>query len=98
MPTRKSSYEFRQPASYDPSSSILPYASRQQCTAVLGAMTKAMQAERILAQASIRASVVKVSSSSHANGCVYGIVYPCNQDKLIREVLGRSGIKVRGVI
>ena len=98
MQKRKSSHEFMQPASYDPSSSSLPYPSGQPCTAVLGAMTKAMQAERALAQASIRVSVVKVSSSSQAGGCVYGVVYPCNQDSLIREVLSRNGIRIRGVL
>ena len=96
MQKRKASYELKQPASYDPTSPSPPYVSGQSCTAVLGAMTKAMQAQRVLAQASIRATVTKVSSSSQAGGCVYGVVYPCSQDTLVREVLAHSGMRVRG--
>lgn len=95
MQKRNSSGELQLPASYDPSAVYSPYASGQSCTAVIGSMTKAMQAERALAQASVRASVQKVSSTQ-AGGCVYGVSYACNQESLVKDILSHAGVRVRG--
>ncbi len=94
MPRSKGSFQFSQPASYDPSSATLPYPSGQSCTAVTGTMTKAMQAQQVLSHASVHSSVIKVSSS-HAGGCVYGVSYPCMQDAIVRKTLSHAGIRVR---
>lgn len=94
MPKRNDSYELSLPTSYNPSAVYTPYASGQSCTAVIGSMTKAMQAQRALAEASVRASVQKVSSTQ-AGGCVYGVSYACNQDQMVREILSYAGIRVR---
>ena len=94
-------FEIQLPPTYDPTHAKLPYTTAptgQTCTAILGAMTKAMQAEKALLEASIRATVTKVSSSAHASGCVYGVAYACNQDSIVREVLSSAGIRVRGYL
>ena len=94
MQKRHSVYELKQPASYDPSTATLSYSSDGRCTAVLGAMTKAMQAERMLVGASVRVQVVKVSSTQ-AGGCVYGVSYACAQESRVRKILSNAGISVR---
>ena len=77
-----------------PSMTSLPHPSGP-CTAVLGGMTKAMQAERVLQAATIHAHMTKVSSSTQAKGCVYGVTYPCSQTPLVKEILAHAGLGVR---
>lgn len=75
-----------------------PAGMSGMCTAALGSMTKAIQAERVLADASIRCTVTKISSSRNTKGCVYGVVFPCAQFNNVRTVLSQAGIGVRQYI
>ncbi|MBR6782893.1 MAG: DUF3343 domain-containing protein [Clostridia bacterium] len=68
---------------------------RGTCTAVIGSMTGAMRAQSILAEAAIRAIVVKVSSSKNTGGCAYGVDFPCTQMSNAQTVLNRAGMRVR---
>ena len=65
------------------------------CEAELGSMTQAMKAQSVLAAASIRASVTKLSSTKGQTGCVYGLDFPCRQTANVREILTDAGIRVR---
>ena len=65
------------------------------CTAVIGSMTQAMKAQTTLAEAAIRASLSKISSSKAAGGCAYGVDFPCVQSGNVRIILERAGIRVR---
>ena len=69
--------------------------ARGTCTAVIGSMTQAMRAQSILAEAAIRAVVVKVSSSKNTGGCAYGVDFPCTQMSNAQSVLSRGGVRVR---
>ena len=69
--------------------------TRGSCTAVIGSMTGAMRAQSILAEAAIRAVVVKVSSSKSTGGCAYGVDFPCTQSGNVGMILDRAGIRVR---
>ena len=68
------------------------------CTLVIGSMTQAMAAQKALAEASIRVSIVKISSSRTHNGCAYGLDFPCTQMGNVRTVLGRAGVRIRGEV
>ena len=68
------------------------------CTVVLGSVTSAMQAQRVLANASIFGTVTKVSSSSDARGCAYGIEFPCSQKDNLRLVLSRADISIKKML
>lgn len=68
---------------------------RGTCTAVIGSMTGAMGAQSLLAEAAIRAVVVKVSSSKSTGGCAYGVDFPCTQMSNAKTVLHRAGVRVR---
>ena len=65
------------------------------CTAVIGSMTQAMKAQALLAEASVRASITKISSSKNQSGCVYGLDFPCMQKPNVQQVLAAGGITVR---
>ena len=56
-------------------------------------MTIAMKAQRALSKYAIRASVVKISASSH--GCSYGIEYDCVLSGNVRAILDEAGISVK---
>lgn len=66
--------------------------------AIIGSMTQAMHAERVLADAMIRAEVVKADSSSTRRGCAYGISYPAEREREVRAILSRSGIRFRPAV
>ena len=78
-----------------PDTYSVSYQETGECTAVLGTMTNALQAQKALAKAAIHASVIKVSSSQSTRGCAYGITYTCAQAENVRMVLARSGIAVK---
>ncbi len=65
------------------------------CTAVIGSMTLAMKAQAVLAEAAIRVSIIKISSSDARGGCAYGVDFPCTQSANVRQILTRAGIRVR---
>ena len=68
------------------------------CTLVIGSMTQAMTAQSVLAEAAIRASIVKISSSRTHNGCAYGLDLPCTQMGNAKAVLNRAGVRIRGEV
>lgn len=65
------------------------------CTAVMGSMTNALQAQKALANAAIYVSVRKVSASGSTNGCSYGVSYPCSAVSNVRAVLSSAGLSVK---
>ena len=65
------------------------------CTAVIGSMTQTMKAQSVLATASIRAAVTKLSSTKNQTGCVYGLDFSCRQTPNVRQILADAGIPVR---
>ena len=77
------------------SGSLPDDTARGTCTAVIGSMTQAMRAQSILAEATIRAVVVKVSSAKSTGGCAYGVDFPCTQMSNAKTVLNQAGVRVR---
>ena len=65
------------------------------CTATLQSLTTAQKAQRALAAAAIRSSIIKVEGTSFTHGCSYGIEFPCNQQKNIARVLSDAGVAVK---
>ena len=65
------------------------------CLAVMGSMTQAMRAQKVLAGAAVRAEVVKADSAHTRRGCAYALSYPCSQESNVRTILSGAGIRVR---
>ena len=70
-------------------------SEKNECIAVIGSMTQAMRAQKILANAAIRADVIKADSSLTKRGCAYAVSYSCLQDDNVKSVLKNAGIRVR---
>ena len=66
-----------------------------ECLAVMGSMTQAMRAQKVLAGAAVRAEVVKADSAHTHRGCAYALSYPCSQENNVRTILSGAGIRVR---
>ena len=66
-----------------------------ECLAVMGSMTQAMRAQKVLAGAAVRADVVKADSAQTRRGCAYALSYPCAQENNVRTILAGAGIRVR---
>ncbi len=67
----------------------------KECIAVMGSMTRAMRAQNVLAEAAIRANVIKAESSQTGKGCAYALAYSCAQKDNVKRVLENAGIRVR---
>ena len=65
------------------------------CLAVMGSMTQAMRAQKVLAGAAVRAEIVKADSAHTRRGCAYALSYPCSQENNVRTILSGAGIRVR---
>ena len=65
------------------------------CLAVMGSMTQTLRAQKVLADAAVRAEVVKADSAHTRRGCAYALSYPCSQESNVRTVLSSAGIRVR---
>jgi len=65
------------------------------CLAVMGSMTQAMRAQKVLSDAAVRAEVVKADSAHTRRGCAYALSYPCSQESNVRTILSSAGIRVR---
>ena len=67
----------------------------QECFTIIGSVTQAMQAQRILNAASVRTELVKADSSITGRGCAYALLYPCVMENTVLQALQNSSIRVR---
>ena len=65
------------------------------CSAVMGTLTNAQKAQKVLSSAAIPSSVTKSESSSSRRGCVWAINFSCNQLENVRAVFSAAGISVK---
>jgi len=63
--------------------------------AVIGSVTQAMRAQRVLNGAAILCDVIKADSAKGSRGCVYALSYDCVQNANVRRILERAGIRPR---
>ena len=70
-------------------------SERKSCLCVVGSLTRAMRAQRILTDAAIFSAVEKVNSATTGRGCAYGVSYPCSMGAQVRELLRQAGIRWR---
>ena len=72
--------------------------SGEICLAPVGAITQAMRAKEVLAHGGIAATVVRNDPAATGYGCAYAVSYPCGQEREVRRLLRRVGIRPRGGI
>ena len=66
------------------------------CSAAIGSVTQAMNAQRILGEAAIPTTVIKYENTHKTSrGCVYGISFSCAQINNVRSVLSRENVRVK---
>ena len=64
------------------------------CSAVIGSMTAALKAQRLLSGHALRSNVKKISPASRTRGCIYGIEFDCAQFQNVRSLLESSNTEV----
>lgn len=69
--------------------------SNAGCSAVMGSMTSAMKAQRLLSKHALRSSVIKISPSTQNKGCIYGIEFDCAISVRVRQTLSDANIDVK---
>ena len=62
------------------------------CAAIIGSITYASKAQRLLEENAIPSSIGKVSGKS---GCAYGVYYPCIQQNNVQTLFQKNGVRVK---
>lgn len=62
------------------------------CAAIIGSVTHATKAQKILLDNAIPASIRKISGKS---GCAYGVYYSCAQGTNVQTVFQKNGVRVK---
>ena len=65
------------------------------CSAVMGTLTNAQKAQKVLAAAAIPSSVTKSESSLAHRGCVWCVNFACNQSENVRAVFEAAGVNAK---
>ena len=65
------------------------------CIAEICSMTSTMRAQSALSEAAIPTTIVKGNSSKNSSGCAYGLSFDCAHIENIKNILAKSGVKVR---
>ena len=68
------------------------FTQNNQCVTVVGSMTQAIRAQKVLAMASIRAEIVKADTDRTQHGCAYALSYSCREEWNVQRLLRESGI------
>ena len=69
--------------------------TREECIAVIGSITQAMHAQKVLVGSLIRTELIKVDSSVTGRGCAYALLYPCSMDQALQRTLQDASIRFR---
>ena len=67
----------------------------QSSSVVLGTLTNAQKAQRVLSAAAIPSKIVKQTPSNIHRGCVWGVEFSYAQKQNVATVLANAGIVVR---
>lgn len=70
----------------------------QTCIAAFHSMTQALGAQRALARAAIRASIIKLDARQTTHGCAYGIEFSCAHLQNVQTVFAQTGITPKKMI
>jgi len=62
------------------------------CRLVLGAMSAALRAQKVLQHSGISGAVIKMTSDRRQSGCLYGLALPCVQLEAAKRTLHDRGI------
>lgn len=71
------------------------YQRESECVALIGSMTQALRAQRLLASAAIRSDVIKADGVRGRRGCAYALSYPCYQNNNVIQLLRAEGIRAQ---
>ena len=68
------------------------------CIAVIGSVTYAMKAQKLLAAAAIPSHAIKLDATLSRHGCLWGIRFSYNQRNNVTAILQKNGIGIRATV
>ncbi|MBO4283404.1 MAG: DUF3343 domain-containing protein [Clostridia bacterium] len=60
---------------------------------LVGSISYAIKAKRLLAKEGIRADLIKVTE--HTSGCSYGLSFPARESYRVHAILSSAGIRIK---
>ena len=74
------------------------FQNAKSCIIALSSVTYAMKAERLLSDAGIAASIIKLEAGQTRSGCAYGISLSCGHASAAVQHLSKHGIPYSEVL
>ncbi|MBO5883451.1 MAG: hypothetical protein J6Q78_03495 [Clostridia bacterium] len=72
------------------------YMDNDPCYASMTTLTNAMKAQRLLSLNAIPSNVIKNQDLDSKRGCAYRITFSCGQERNVRAIFEKEGVKVKG--
>ncbi len=69
------------------------HKDQEGCMCIIGSMTEALRAGRVLAREAILADTVKADTGRR--GCAYALSFSCTQLNNVRRILEKNGVRVK---
>ncbi len=69
---------------------------RGECACVIGSMTRAIRAQKLLMAKGVRTEVVPTEGAGGGRGCSYALSYSCDAGDTVSVILQNAGITPRG--
>ena len=73
------------------------YNQRKGCLCIIGSMTQAIRAQRLLAASAISADTVKTATGRGGRGCTYALSFSCTQSENVRRILQNGGVRIKEI-
>ena len=67
--------------------------TKTSCTATVGSLTQTIHAQQLLANAAIRAEVIRADSAQARRGCAYALSFACSQEGAVHQILRAAGVR-----
>lgn len=72
-------------------------SNEEKCFALIGPITQAIRAQKLLAAAGLYVQIIKADTISAKYGCAYAIEYSCHMEERVRQILRKEEIHVKWV-
>lgn len=63
------------------------------CIATIPSLNICIKAQKALAENAIFCKIVSIDPNLTRRGCAYGIEFPCSEERNVKSILRRSGIR-----
>ena len=68
------------------------------CIATIPSLNISIKVQKALAQEKIFSKIISLDPTTTKNGCAFGIEFPCSEERTVKSVLRREGVRAPQII